>query len=104
MKSEKIAEKEEDIMNFGALSYTPSQMSILLDESEEEITNLLNNETEFQKIYNKGAAISQYLMDKKLFELARKGDLKAMEQFKFEQKLRSNEAAKSKRAGRNRKS
>lgn len=78
--------REDDIMNFGALNYDAAQMAIILDMEKEEVEALMNTNEDFARIYNKGATMAKYLLDKKLFQIALSGDLKALELFRYEMK------------------
>lgn len=82
------------ILNFGALHYTPEMIFLNLDGfTQEEVENELKNPNSMMSItYRKGQARAQFLIDSKLFELAKTGDLAALE--KYERRLRENEAKK----------
>lgn len=78
---------EEKIVNFGALNYTPAKMASILDWPEDEVDELMKDQkSRFSRLYHKGADLSDYLIDKKLFEMAKAGDLKALQQYEFRKK------------------
>jgi len=77
-------ESKQQVINFGAFGYTAKKMSYILMWEISEIESLLKNEdSEFYKCYKKGEHTKDYVLDEKLFDMARSGDLKALEQFEF---------------------
>lgn len=90
-------ENAEMIINFGALGYDTKKMSSILGVAESEIAKELKSEdSEFSKLIEKGKTISEYVIDLKIFNLAKQGDLAAIAEFKKrkEQRLK---IAKSKK-------
>lgn len=84
-------ENAEMIVNFGALGYDVKKMSSILGVPEIEIiTELKNKDSEFSKLFQKGADMSEYVIDLKIFELAKQGDLAAVTLFekRKEQRLK----------------
>lgn len=70
---------KEKILNFGALSYSNKQMSVILNIEIDEVNSLMADEnSSFYKLYERGMFIGKYTVDLKLLELAQSGDLKAM--------------------------
>jgi hypothetical protein len=75
-------EDKEKLIDFGALGYDNERISILLDIPEQKIIEEFNNsESDISKSYKKGIYISEYKIDMKLFEMATKGDIKALEKY-----------------------
>jgi hypothetical protein len=74
----------EQIVNFGALEYDIQKISIITGFSEIELTN----NPDFLKLYEKGRAMSDYVIDLKLFELSKAGDLKALDKLELRKRLR----------------
>ena len=73
-------EQEEQIINFGALDYDSRIIASLLGLDEEEVEAYLNNkESEFSKLFQRGKDMADYVIDLKLFEMAKSGDIKALE-------------------------
>lgn len=71
---------EEAVLNFGALRYPPEKMAIVLGVEEAKIRAAMKDKkSPFYLTYLKGQTMADYVMDLKLFELAKAGDLKAME-------------------------
>lgn len=70
-------EQKEQALNFGALGYDVERICAIWDCQE----SFLNDD--FWKIYKRGEAMAQYVMDLKLFEMAKAGDLKAMQTWKM---------------------
>lgn len=90
-------ENPEIIINFGAFGYDAKKMSSILGVSEVEIIQeLKNKDSEFAKLFQKGVDMSEYVIDLKIFNLAKQGDLEAIKLFekRKEQRLK---IAKSKK-------
>lgn len=90
-------ENSEIIINFGAFGYDAKKMSSILGVPEVEIAQeLKNKDSEFAKLYQKGVDMSEYVIDMKIFNLAKQGDLAAIAEFekRKEQRLK---IAKSKK-------
>lgn len=79
-----LTDKEKEfIVNFGALSYNPNMMQPILEWDIKEIEKEFKNEnSELKTHYNKGNALADYVLNVKLFEMAKSGDLKAMQQYR----------------------
>lgn len=78
---------KEMIVNFGAIGYSEKKIASILEVSEKEISKEMSYESEFKKLYQKGVDMSDYIIDLKLFEMSKSGDLKALD--KFEQRKRN---------------
>ena len=88
-------ENPEMIANFGAFGYDAKKMSSILGVSEIEIlSELKNNDSEFAKLFQKGVDMSEYVIDLKIFALAKQGDLAAIKLFE-ERKSQREKSAKS---------
>lgn len=84
-------ENAEMVVNFGALGYDAKKISSILGVPEIEIiTELENKDSEFSKLFQKGVDMSEYVIDLKIFELAKQGDLSAITLFekRKEQRLK----------------
>jgi hypothetical protein len=79
-----------DIHNFGALQYPIDKIiSILEIQDPEEFKIEFNNkESAIFKKYHSGRDEAQYKIDMRIFELARSGDMKAIQM--YNRKLKSN--------------
>jgi hypothetical protein len=77
----KITEKiKEMIINFGAFGYDNKKMALVLGINKADIDSEMNNkDSEFNTHYLRGKALGDYAIDLKLFELARGGDIKALD-------------------------
>lgn len=64
-------------VDFGALGYDTQTMAVLLKVSELEVVELMKGE--FGRHYEAGVLKIQYAIDKKLLQLAKGGDFKAIE-------------------------
>ena len=90
-------ENPEMIINFGAFGYDAKKMSSILGVPEVEIlSELKNKDSEFAKLFQKGVDMSEYVIDLKIFQMAKQGDLEAITLFekRKEQRLK---IAKSKK-------
>jgi len=86
-------EREEEVINFGAFSYSVEKMANILNLPEAEIKKAFaDKSSRFHELYQKWVDMSDYAIDKKLFELAKTGDLKALE--KFEERKRKRQTRK----------
>jgi len=75
-------QEQEKIINFGALYYDAEKMAIILEWPLKEVETLMKDEkSEFKKLYRKGAAVAEYLLNVKIFEMAKAGDLKAFDKY-----------------------
>ncbi len=84
MVENRIKEQEDKIVTFGALNYSFQKMANVLGWELEEIELLMrDDESEFCKLYQQGADRADYLIDKKLFEMALAGDLKALQKYEM---------------------
>jgi hypothetical protein len=76
-----LTEKEREmIVNFGALGYSVDKMAVILMWDVKEIADAMSG-GDFARLYQKGQAIADYVIDMKLFELSQTGDLKALAEF-----------------------
>lgn len=69
-------QQKEQALNFGALNYTVEMICTIWDCQPGDLND------EFWKLYRQGEAMAQYVMDLKVFEMAKAGDLKAMQYWK----------------------
>ena len=80
-------EEKEKVINCGAFSYENERMAIVLDWSVEEVDRMMKDKkSELYRLYNKGLMLSEYVLMTKLFEMAKSGDIKALD--KLEQMQR----------------
>lgn len=85
-----FSEKEaERIRNAGAFGYGAESVAMLLGVDTAWVAKSLKDTTsELYRLYNAGRVFAEYSIDLKLFELARNGDLKALEDFQFRKESR----------------
>ena len=71
------------IMQCGTLGYPLSKILNVLDvDNEAELKEDFNNkESEVSKNYQKGIDRADFVLDSKLFEMAKDGDLKALDKY-----------------------
>lgn len=85
-----IKKYKEDIINFGAYGYDTATMANILNIEAKKVQAQMNKKnSEFYKLYLKGQDMSNYTIDTKLFELSKKGDLKALELFEMRKRQRT---------------
>lgn len=89
MKMEIDKDHEEMIVNFGALGYETRRMANILGFSHEKIRNEMDDpNSEYSQLYKKGQDLADYVIDLKLFEMAKTGDIKALEKLDTRKRMR----------------
>jgi len=82
-------ELEEKIVNCGVFGYSASKMANILGFSETAIAvEIADDKSVFNKLLQKGIDLADYVIDLKLFELAKTGDIKALEKLDSRKKTR----------------
>ncbi|MGR3221298.1 MAG: hypothetical protein ACUZ8H_15995 [Candidatus Anammoxibacter sp.] len=82
-------EQEEEIINFGAFEYGADKISSILGVAISEIEKDINNKkSKLFMLLKKGADMADYAIDLKLFDLARSGDIKALDKLESRKRLR----------------
>lgn len=85
-------EIEKKIINMGAMEYDEEKMSSILGIDIFFIKKEMKNEkSNFYKLYKKGKDLYDFAIDMKLFDLAKNGDLKAIDYIEKRKKTRKNE-------------
>jgi hypothetical protein len=80
---------EEKIVNCGFFEYPAAKMANILGFTEVEIASEMADEkSAFCKLLQKGIDLGDYVIDLKLFELAKTGDIKALEKLDSRKKMR----------------
>lgn len=81
---------EEKIITFGSLNYPVDKMANILGWDQKYVAKQMQDKSsQFSLLYKRGSDIAEYLLDKKLFEMAKSGDLRAMEKYEIKKKIRS---------------
>ena len=81
---------EEKIINFGVFDYSTDKMASILNVSKREIETEMNNkESKFYGLFQKGKDMADYVIDLKLFEMAKLGDIKAMDKLEYRKSMRA---------------
>jgi hypothetical protein len=75
-------QEKEKIINFGALSFPIASMAKVLGWDDRDVENAIKS-GEFRELYEKGEAVADYLLNVKLFEMAKAGDIKALEKYQY---------------------
>ena len=70
-------ELRKNLLDFGALGYSIEQMGLVLGMSRVEVADMLKGGG--QDVYDQGRERFRFALDRKIMELAMKGDLKAIE-------------------------
>lgn len=84
-------EIEEVIINCGAFAYKPDVIASLLKMEVMEIHDAMLNDQKFIKLYKFGNDMANYKIDLKLFEMAKSGDIKAMQAFQAKRLINNGE-------------
>lgn len=72
--------QEEQIVNFGVFGYSQRKIASILGVTESEVSKELGNqESEMSQLFMKGRDMADYVIDLKLFEMAKAGDMNALE-------------------------
>lgn len=73
-------EQEEMIVNFGAFNYNAEKIASILEVNIDIVNNELKTKnSKLKTLYQKGKDMADYVIDLKLFDLAKMGDIKAIE-------------------------
>lgn len=91
LKIEYSNENEEIIINCGAFGYKADVIASLLKIDLSVIENAMVNDNEFIKLYKFGNDMANYKLDLKLFEMAKSGDIKAMQAFQAKRLINNGE-------------
>lgn len=73
-------DQQKEMVNMGALGYTPEIVASIMGFPEKEVfAELGKKDSEMSKLYLKGQNMNQYKIDLKLLEMAQSGDIKAID-------------------------
>jgi hypothetical protein len=87
MKIEK--ENEEQIVNFGVFEYDSKKIASILGVDVKEVQKEIENKTSLlSQVLQKGRDMADYVIDLKLFEMAKSGDIKALEKLDLRKRTR----------------
>jgi hypothetical protein len=87
-----ITEENKEIINSGAFGYKPDVIASLLQVDVKIIEDQFKGKSEFKTLYEFGRNMAKYKIDLKLFEMAKNGDVKAMQQFEINKMINNGEA------------
>lgn len=89
------------VKNFGLLEYPIDQIVLLISELTTDvidrdtfISTFNDTNSDIRIAYEKGKALAMYQIDKRLLEMAKSGDLKALEKYEERQFIRSKQKKK----------
>lgn len=87
MKIEK--EQEKQIVNFGFFEYDAKKIASILCLDVKEVQKEIENKTSLlSQLLQKGRDMADYVIDLKLFEMAKSGDIKALEKLDSRKRIR----------------
>lgn len=87
MKIEK--EQEEQIVNFGVFEYDAEKIASILCLDVKEVQEEIESKTSLlSQLLQKGRDMADYVIDLKLFEMAKSGDIKALEKLDYRKRIR----------------
>lgn len=82
-------EQEEQVINFGVFDYDAEKIASILGFSKTEVSEeLKNKESKLSLLLQKGKDMADYVIDLKLFEMAKTGDIKALEKLDHRKRVR----------------
>lgn len=82
-------EQKEQVINFGVFNYDSKKIASILELDKDEVdSELKNEESELSKLLQKGKDMADYVIDLKLFEMAKTGDIKAIEKLDYRKRMR----------------
>jgi hypothetical protein len=82
-------EQEEQIINFGVFQYDETKIASILGVDVKIIEKeIKNNNSLLSKLLQKGRDMADYVIDLKLFEMAKSGDIKALEKLDYRKRTR----------------
>lgn len=75
-------EQEEMVVNFGAFDYDAEKIASILEIDKQIIeAELKKKDSDLNRLMQKGRYLAEYVIDLKLFEMAKTGDVKALDKF-----------------------
>ena len=84
-------EQEEQIVNCGAFEYDSHKLASLLGFDQKEVEASMKDKTsKLFQLLKKGKDTADYVIDLKLFEMAKSGDIKALEKIDARKNIRRN--------------
>lgn len=83
-------EQEEQIVNMGVFDYPASKIANILSFDVREVEKELENkDSKLNQLLTKGKDMADYVIDLKLFEMAKTGDIKALEKLNYRKNMRN---------------
>ena len=83
-------DQAEQIINFGVFSYSADKISSIMGLPVTAIQNEMDSpHSKFNLLLQKGVDMSDYVIDLKLFEMAKTGDIKALDKLNYRKKQRN---------------
>jgi len=75
-----LKEQEEQVINFGVFDYNAKKIASILGLEKNEVEEeFKNKDSQLSKLFQKGKDMADYVIDLKLFEMAKTGDIKALD-------------------------
>ena len=83
-------EQQEMVINCGVFDYDARKLSNILGFDKKDVElEIKNKESELNQLLQKGKDMADYVIDLKLFEMAKSGDLKALEKLNYRKNKRN---------------
>jgi hypothetical protein len=83
-------EQEDQLINCGVFDYDSEKIANIINVDKKIIEKAFSDpNSKISKLWHKGKDISDYVIDLKLFEMAKSGDIKALEKLDARKRQRS---------------
>lgn len=83
-------DQEEQIINFGVFGYDAKKISNILGFDINDVKSaMIDKNSDLFKLLEKGRDMSDYVIDIKLFEMAKSGDIKALDKLEHRKRMRN---------------
>lgn len=83
-------DQEEQIINFGVFGYDAKKISNILGFDINDVKSaMIDKNSDLFKLLEKGRDMSDYVIDIKLFEMAKSGDIKALDKLEHRKHMRN---------------
>lgn len=83
-------DQEEQIINFGVFGYDAKKISNILGFDINDVKSaMIDKNSDLFKLLEKGRDMSDYVIDIKLFEMTKSGDIKALDKLEHRKRMRN---------------
>jgi len=81
--------QEEQLINFGAFGYSEKKIASIMGVPVDDIISLKKDKNSIlSNLLQKGKDMADYVIDLKLFEMAKSGDIKALDKLELRKRFR----------------